>query len=146
MRILLVEDDPVARRQMQAGLERAGHEVVTANDGEHAWEMLQAPETPHLVVLDWDLPGLDGLAVIDRVRAIPGASYTYVVLVTGRGLREDVVAGLEAGADDYLIKPVDGSVLRARVRSGERVLRLEAAMLARIAQLECSLDASRKAA
>jgi DNA-binding response OmpR family regulator len=146
MRILLVEDDPVARRQMQAALERGGHEVETAADGEAAWALLQSPDAPRLVVLDWDLPGLDGVAIIDRVRAVPGHSYTYLVLVTGKGLREDVIAGLDAGADDYLVKPIDTAVLRARVRSGERILRLETALAARIAELEAQLGRRRDAA
>lgn len=146
MRILLVEDDPVARRQMQAALERGDHEVLVASDGDEAWRLLQTADAPRLVVLDWDLPGLDGVAIIDRVRAVPGHSYTYLVLVTGKGLREDVLAGLDAGADDYLIKPIDTAVLRARVRAGGRILRLEAALVARIAELEAQLGRRRDAA
>lgn len=145
MKILLVEDDPVARRQVQAALERGAHEVVSAADGETAWAVLRSPSPPRLVVLDWDLPRLDGIEIVDRLRAIPGACYTYVILVTGHGLREHVLAGLEAGADDYLIKPVDTAVLRARVRVGERILRLEQTLIRRIAELEQAL-ADRRAA
>jgi diguanylate cyclase (GGDEF)-like protein len=130
MRILIAEDDPVSRQVLATRLRNWGDEVIACPDGTSAWEALQKPDAPKLAILDWMMPGLDGLEVCRRVRGLTGRAYSYLLLLTARSQREDVVAGLEAGADDYLTKPVDLNELRARLRAGHRILELQDQLLA----------------
>jgi diguanylate cyclase (GGDEF)-like protein len=99
--------------------------VITAEDGTQAWELLQHPNTADLLILDWIMPGVDGIELCRRIRAIQQDRYQYILLVSGKDEKQDVVAGLEAGADDYLTKPFDIGELRARVRAGTRILTLQ---------------------
>jgi two-component system, cell cycle response regulator len=129
MRVLIADDEPVARRMLRAQLEKAGHDVVAAEDGAQALAALTGPDAPRLAVLDWNMPHLDGVDVCRKLRSIPpggAAPYTYVLLLTSRQSQADLVAGLESGANDFISKPVDGEVLRARLRVGERLLEMEA--------------------
>ena len=129
MRVLIADDEPVARRMLRAQLEKAGHDVVAAEDGAQALAALTGPDAPRLAVLDWNMPHLDGVDVCRKLRSVPpGAAtpYTYVLLLTSRQSQADLVAGLESGANDFISKPVDGEVLRARLRVGERLLEMEA--------------------
>lgn len=135
MRILIVDDDRFLRRLLQASLTRAGHEVLEAADGQSAWEQLQHAAV-RLVITDWLMPGLDGPALIRRIRAANFPGYTYIILLTAKGSKDDVVDGLEAGADDYLTKPFDPGELRARVAIGERILDLEARLSESLSQLQ----------
>jgi sigma-B regulation protein RsbU (phosphoserine phosphatase) len=135
-RILIAEDDPVSRRVLESTLRRWGYEVVVTKDGEEAWAALQAADAPPLVVLDWMMPGLDGLEVCRRVRGRPAATAPYVVLLTARTRREDVVEGLEAGADDFVGKPFDRDELRARLNVGVRMVALQRKLAARVRELE----------
>jgi two-component system cell cycle response regulator len=130
MRILIAEDDPVSRRVLQAHLSKWGYEVVVTNDGVEAWHALQQADPPSLAVLDWMMPSMDGPEVIRRLRERDDASYVYVVLLTAKSQKEDIVAGLEAGADDYLVKPFDAHELRARIRTGKRILDLQQQLVA----------------
>jgi diguanylate cyclase (GGDEF)-like protein len=125
MKILIADDDPVSRRLMERTLQKSGYDVVTAEDGAQALEALARAEGPRLALLDWMMPGLDGPEVCRRVRARSDQPYIYITLLTSRLSRDDVVAGLEAGADDYLTKPCNPEELKARLRTGQRVLRLE---------------------
>ena len=129
MRILIADDEAVSRRLLQATLEKWGHEVVTTNNGADAWEHLQQPEGPRLAILDWMMPRLDGLEVCRRVRerTVP---YVYIVLLTARDERDDLVDALEAGADDFLRKPMNSGELRARLRAAQRILELQESLLA----------------
>jgi two-component system cell cycle response regulator len=114
---------------LRAQLEKAGHDVVAAGDGAQALAALTGPDAPRLAVLDWNMPHLDGVDVCRKLRSIPpggAAPYTYVLLLTSRQSQADLVAGLESGANDFISKPVDGEVLRARLRVGERLLEMEA--------------------
>jgi two-component system, cell cycle response regulator len=125
MKILVADDDAVSRCLMERILRRVGYEVVLAEDGRQALESLVSPNGPRLALLDWMMPGLDGPAVCLEVRSHRERPYSYIALLTSKGAKEDLVAGLEAGADDYLTKPCYPEELKARLRSGERVLRLE---------------------
>jgi two-component system, cell cycle response regulator len=129
MRILIADDEPVSRLLLQRTLERMGHGVVTVSDGTAAIAALLAPDGPRLAILDWMMPGTDGLAVCREVRQ-HAESYLYLILLTSRESVDDMVTGLEAGADDFLTKPFNESEMRARLRSGIRVLDLQAGLLA----------------
>jgi diguanylate cyclase (GGDEF)-like protein len=133
MRILIADDDPSARATLAALLRRWGYSVTEAADGLEALDRMRRPDAPELVILDWEMPGLLGVEVCRQLRDIRdrnGSCYVYILLLTGRGDRREVVAGLDAGADDYLIKPFDPDELRARLESGRRVLRLQERYLA----------------
>lgn len=128
MRVLIAEDDPVSRRILAATLERLGHEVAVAVDGEEAWEhQLAAPAT--VVITDWMMPRLDGLELARRIRAAGGQDrYTWIIMLTALSGRAHYLDGMEAGADDFVTKPVDAHELRARLRVAERVLGLHRAV------------------
>jgi len=138
MKILIAEDDTVSRRLLEAALARWGYEVVVARDGAEALAALLAEDAPALAVLDWMMPETDGLEVIRRVRAEKNPP-PYLILLTARGSVQDLVAGLEAGANDYLTKPFDQQELRARVQVGVRVLELQAKLADRVSELEQAL-------
>lgn len=130
MRVLIAEDDPVSRRVLQAHLAKWNYEVVVTRDGQQAWDALQKPDCPNLAILDWMMPSMDGIEVVRQLRAKTSSNYVYILLLTAKGQKEDIVAGLEAGADDYLTKPFDAQELQARLRTGRRILDLEAELLA----------------
>jgi signal transduction histidine kinase len=124
MKALIAEDDPVSRRLLQGHLERWGHEVTAAASGGEAWRLFEAGTYP-LVVSDWMMPEMDGPELVRRIRACPRPGYVYVILLTSRAEKADVVAGMEAGADDFVTKPFDREELRVRLRAGERIVQLE---------------------
>jgi sigma-B regulation protein RsbU (phosphoserine phosphatase) len=129
MKILIAEDDAIPRRLLQATLTKSGYEVVTARNGTEAWEILQAEDAPKLAILDWLMPGMDGVDICRQVRQRANAPYVYLILLTSKDTKEDIVAGMEAGADDYLTKPFHAHELQVRLRAGLRILDLEAALL-----------------
>ena len=124
MRVLIADDDPVSRRLLQSYLQRWGHDVVATTNGAEAWQQIQGESFP-LVVSDWMMPEMDGLQLVKEIRAHPRPGYTYIILVTERSQKEDVVTGIEAGADDFVTKPFDRDELHARLRTGERIVTLE---------------------
>ena len=130
MKVLIAEDEAVSRRLLQAALTRWGYEVVTASDGCAALEILQQPDAPKLVVFDWMMPGLDGMQLCQAVRAKTQEPYTYILMVTAKRAQENVVAGLTAGADDYITKPFDPDELRVRLRTGKRIVCLQDQLIA----------------
>ena len=97
---------------------------MVAEDGAKAWEILRRDDTPRLAILDWEMPGMDGIDVCRRVKRDPEHPFTYVVMLTSRDAQEDMVAGLDAGADDYLTKPIEPAVLRSRIAAAERIVNL----------------------
>jgi two-component system, cell cycle response regulator len=134
LKILVADDSAISRRLLEKMLERLGYEVELAVDGQQALGALMRADGPRLAVVDWMMPGMDGLEVCRRVRQRT-APYTYVILLTARDRQEDVLAGLDAGADDFLTKPFDAIELRARLRSGGRVLELQEALFAAVEAL-----------
>jgi len=140
MRILIAEDEAVSRRLLQQTLQRWGYEVVVASDGIEAWQCLSAADAPQLAIVDWVMPGIDGVELCQRVRALDAQVPTYVMLLTSRSTREDIVAGLQAGADDYVVKPFDESELRARLQVGVRVVQLQVSLADRVRDLEDALS------
>ena len=125
MKILIAEDEALTRRLLQKTLEEAGYEVVAVENGRLALEGLSSKLGPRLALLDWLMPGINGLEVCREIRRHSEYPYIYMILLTARTSKEDVVRGLEAGADDYLTKPFDLEELKARLRCGERILKLE---------------------
>lgn len=124
MRVVLADDDPVLQRLMRGALERRGHEVFVASDGDAAWRAIEN-DPPPLAVLDWNMPVVDGLEVCRRARAGDATRNTFFLVVTGRDKAEDVEAALQAGADDYLMKPLDPASLMARLAIAEQRIALD---------------------
>jgi len=124
MRILIADDDRMSTMMLSRSLERWGFEVVVAPDGVSAWGHIQSRTPPALAIVDWMMPGIDGLELCRRIREANLAAPVYVILLTSRNSRQDLVAGLQAGADDYLTKPFDPDELQARIHVGQRTLAL----------------------
>lgn len=140
MRVLIAEDDPTSRLMLTAVLKKCGYEAVSASNGLEAWEALQQSDAPRLAILDWMMPEMDGLEVVRRVRAEKAGLQPYVIMLTTKGEKEDVVAGLEAGADDYLTKPFHPAELRARVDVGRRLLETQDQLARQVCELRQALD------
>jgi sigma-B regulation protein RsbU (phosphoserine phosphatase) len=130
MRVLIADDDPVSRHLLLRTLEGFGYQVTVATDGIEAWKLFEERDYP-LVVLDRAMPGIDGLEVIRRIRMHSRPGYTFILLLAAISERGEVYSGLEAGADEFMVKPLDPLELRARLRSGERVLKLDQALIER---------------
>ncbi|HEY8187703.1 MAG TPA: response regulator [Pyrinomonadaceae bacterium] len=140
MKILIAEDDPVSRHVLTANLTKWGHEVIAVTDGLQAWEALQRDDAPHLVILDWMMPGLEGPEVCRKLRQSAREIETYIILLTARQGVAEVVNGIGAGANDYLTKPYHRDELRVRVQVGVRMVELQKKLADRVEQLERALD------
>jgi DNA-binding response OmpR family regulator len=138
-KLLLAEDDPLTHLRVEAALAGAGYVIEWHADGQQAWDQLQRSDAPRLALLDWSMPGLDGPEIVRRARAKPDLCSSYLILLTARDTQQDIVAGLAAGADDYVRKPFDNDELRHRVRAGERILDLQASLADRVRDLERTL-------
>jgi len=136
---LIGEDDPISRHLLEVILQKWGYEVTSCFDGLAAWSMLQLPEAPPMAILDWMMPGIAGVDICRKVRELPRSLSTYIILLTARGNSQDIVAGLEAGADDYLTKPFDRDELRARLQTGYRTIELQRTLAYRVKELESTL-------
>ena len=130
MRILIADDDAITRRLLETILSKWGYEVQIASDGDEAWATLQGEGAPKLAILDWMMPGLDGVEICRRARQRMDAPYVYMLLLTSKIRKEDIIEGMEAGADDYLTKPFNRHELEVRLRAGLRILDLQEALLA----------------
>lgn len=142
MKILVAEDDAVTRRMLVVTLERLGWDVITAEDGNAAWrvfETLKGKDAPEIAVLDWMMPGIEGIEICRRLHTTPGFELVYIILVTSRGGKEDLSYGLAAGANDYITKPFDPAELEARVRVGQRMVKLQRSLAARVTEVEAAL-------
>jgi PleD family two-component response regulator len=139
MRILVADDDLTYCRMLEALLRKWGYEPVVTHDGEQAGKILQAPQAPQLAILDWMMPGKDGVDVCRQVRQASLSKPTYIILLTSKERKEDIVSGLDAGADDYMTKPFEKEELRARVQVGERILKLQTELARRVKELQEAL-------
>jgi CheY-like chemotaxis protein len=139
MNVLVADDDPIYRKLLSAHLLRWGHEAAVAHDGADAWRRIEGSTGSLFAILDWSMPGADGIELCRRVRLLPAGRIVYVMLLTARTAREDIIAGLEAGADDYLTKPFDPGELFARFQVGARMLRLQQSLADRVRELEAAL-------
>ncbi|MCM3870231.1 MAG: diguanylate cyclase [Pyrinomonadaceae bacterium] len=136
MKILIAEDETVSRRVLRMTLESWGHEVIEACDGAAAWQILQHPDSPKFAILDLTMPEMDGITVCHQVRQNQNATPVYIILLTSKSSKSDIVMGLEAGADDYVTKPFDADELHARVKVGIRMVELQVSLAQRVAELE----------
>lgn len=139
MRILIAEDDRMSCRLLERTLIGWGHEVVITHDGAQAWAALQEKDAPQFAILDWMMPGIDGVEVCRRVRQRQTAAPTYIILLTAKGRKADIVEGLLAGANDYVTKPFDRAELQARVQVGTTVVELQRKLAGRVSELEEAL-------
>ena len=143
MRILIVDDEPVNRLALARKLEQWGHEVVQATNGVQAWDLMRR-EPARMVISDWMMPEMDGVELTRRIRALPEGGYVYVLLLTARTGTDAIVEGMEAGADDFIVKPFQVDELRARLRAGERVLGLERDLAERNQRLSSAYASARR--
>ena len=134
-RILIAEDDPISRRLLEVFLTRWGYEVAVAGSGTEALELLDQIGAPRLAVLDWMMPGLEGVQVCRKIRERKDRPYVYILLLSARAQKGDLLLGLESGADDYLTKPFDAPELRARLQVGQRILQLQDGLMEAGAEL-----------
>ncbi len=140
MKILIAEDELVSRRMLEATLVRWGYDVVTCSAGAEAWQALQCEDTPKLAILDWMMPGMDGIEVCLKIREEEKPEPIYIIILTTKDHKEDIVTGLQAGADDYVTKPFDNEELRARVQVGVRIVELQRSLAERVKELEDALE------
>lgn len=144
MRVLIADDDRVTSRRLEALMRSWGYDVATAIDGPSALTVLSAVDAPRMAIIDWMMPELDGLEVCRQLRSGPNGESVYVILLTSRAGRGDLLHGLEAGADEYLAKPFDTDELRARLKAGARIVDLQAKLAGNIAELTNALSKVRQ--
>jgi len=135
IRVLVAEDDPVSRHRLHAALSRWGYDVTSVVDGHEALREIARPDAPNLAILDWSMPKIDGLQVCRAIRQTMQGQFVYIILLTAHDRDDDVIEGFDAGADDYITKPFDTRELRARVRSGARIVQLQQQLIAAREQL-----------
>ncbi len=131
MRILIAEDDRISRRLLERKLASWGYEVVSCPNGAEAWQALHRDDAPSLAILNWMMPGMDGVEVCREIRKQKHPGYTYIILLTARDRKRDIVEGIEAGADDYVTKPFNPHELKVRIRAGRRILEMQAELIQR---------------
>ena len=149
VKVLIADDDSVSLSMLDSIMGGWHYETVLANDGNEAWERLHEADAPQLVILDWMMPGMDGVEICQKIRKEEAlqnirqnekAQSRYIVLLTGRDNKKDIIEGLEAGANDYVTKPFDSGELRARIDVGRRVLELKSMLAKRIDELQEALS------
>lgn len=140
MKILIAEDDVTSRNILSAALKQIGHDVIETVNGKEVWNELQKPDAPGLVILDWMMPEMDGLEVLKRIRTMSKTPPLYVIMLTSKGEKADIITGLNTGADDYLPKPFDRGELQARVTVGCRIIEMQEKLEARNVQLRQAIE------
>lgn len=139
MRILIAEDDATSRIVLATVLTKDGYDVTATDDGGAAWEVLQKADAPRLAILDLMMPGIEGLELVRRVRAIPSVAPPYLIIVSTKSEKSDVIAALDAGANDYLTKPFDPGELRARIEVGRRMIEMRFELNEKVTELKQAL-------
>jgi DNA-binding response OmpR family regulator len=139
MRMLVAEDDRMSSQLLERNLTRWGHEVVLTSDGLQAWNVLSSDDGPRVAILDWMMPGIDGVEICRRVRQANAVLPIYIILLTAKGQKTDIVEGLIAGANDYVIKPFNREELQARIQVGVTVVELQQRLADRVIELEEAL-------
>lgn len=140
MKVLVAEDDPISKRILQIRLTKWGYDVTTTSNGTDALEKLTGKDAPKIAILDWMMPGIDGIEVCKRIRSMDGIEQPYIILLTANASKENIVEGLNAGADDYLGKPFNDEELRARLHAGLRITQLQTALSQRLNDLEFAMS------
>lgn len=139
-KVLVADDEPISQAAVATTLESFGYEVIEATNGLEAWEILQKNEAPLLVIMDWTMPDMDGVEVCRKVRSLDTLQPPYIIILTARDTQEDVLVALNAGADEFLAKPVDPLELKARLEVGKRMVSLQKKLTENIAQLKKALE------
>ncbi len=129
MQILIADDDIFLRKTLETALSKWGYDVVSVPKGDEALQLLSTSGSPRLAILDWMMPGMCGPDIVREVRKLGKKEYVYIILLTGKGEANDLLQGLEAGADDYMVKPFEPNELRARIRCGQRIVELQADLI-----------------
>ena len=140
MKILIAEDDFTSRCVLAGVLKKFGHEIVEVDTGVAAWEVMRQANAPRLAVIDWMMPEMDGLELLRRIRTLKTDQPPYLIMLTTKNEKTDVIAGLDAGANDYLVKPFDSGELRSRIEVGRRMVELQAVLAAKMAELHQAFD------
>lgn len=140
VKILIAEDEFTTRMMVQVCLENWGYRVESVTNGEEAWARLQKTDAPQIAILDWEMPVLDGLEVCRRAKEIDIENPPYVILLTSRDSKLDIIRGFDAGADDYMTKPFNDNELRARTRVAERLVRTQASLADTVSELRAALN------
>jgi len=140
MKILIAEDDIPSRLMLESIMQKWSFEVISADNGLKAWNILQQQDDPAIALLDWEMPGLDGPELCTRIKRLNRDNPIYIFLLTGRNSKRDIVEGLQAGADDYVTKPFDSSELLARIRVAERLVTTQVALSKKVEELKRALD------
>jgi len=144
MRLLIAEDENTSRLMLEAILKKWGYEVISTVDGFEAWETLRQDDPPQLAILDWMMPGMDGVEVCRQVRARSELQHLYLIILTSRDTPDDIAEALHAGADDFITKPFDRRELQARIQVGRRVVELQSALAQRVRELEEALKREKR--
>ncbi len=129
MKAIIVEDDPISRRLLETYLSEWGYDIIMAHNGEEAWKLFQNESAPNLVISDWMMPEMDGLMLCRKIRESENPAYVYFILLTSKGGNENIVEGLMAGADDYLVKPFNQNELKCRIGIGKRIIEMHRKIL-----------------
>ncbi|MCX5814477.1 MAG: response regulator transcription factor [Proteobacteria bacterium] len=139
MKILIAEDDFTSRTVLMEVLKKHDHEVVATVNGAEAWAAMQQPDAPRLAILDWMMPEMDGIEVCRHIRTLETDEPPYIIMLTTKGEKSDIIVGLETGGNDYLAKPFDPEELRARVNVGRRMIEMQAKLAGRMLELQKAL-------
>lgn len=139
MRVLIADDDIVTSRRLRGLAEAWGYEAVVTTDGPSTVATLERPDPPRLILLDWVMPGIDGVSICEWIRQQPDGQQSYVIMLTSRSTHRDMVAGFAAGADDFLVKPFDADELRSRLKAAERIVNLQTQLAAHVDELTAAL-------
>jgi len=143
MKIMVAEDDRASRLTLEAILKKAGYEVIAASNGKDAWQVMQGENPPPLAIVDWMMPEMDGVEFCRRVRESAALCCTYIIFLSSKRQKENVVNGLESGANDYIRKPFDREELLARLRAAERTINLQSSLTTKVRELDQALSTNK---